>query len=98
MKSKINSVLEEIIAEPAILQVPTREVLVGGPLSFPTEILSLSEIKDEEPSVGPFRGIEDEEIKELLLLIKLIHFKMDKLISDLEEMNKQIREGRENEN
>ena len=98
MKSRINSVLEEIIAEPASLQVPTREVLVGGPLSFPTEILSLSEIKDEEPSVGPFRGIEDEEIKEMLLLIKLIHFKMDKLISDLEEMNKQIREGRENEN
>ena len=98
MKSRINSVLEEIIAEPASLQVPTREVLVGGPLSFPTEILFLSEIKDEEPSVGPFRGIEDEEIKEMLLLIKLIHFKMDKLISDLEEMNKQIREGINNEN
>ena len=98
MKSRINSVLEEIVAEPASLQVPTREVLVGGPLSFPTEILSLLEIKDEEPSVGPFRGIEDEEIKELLLLIKLIHFKMDKLISDLEEMNKQIREGINNEN
>lgn len=98
MKSKINSVLEEIIAEPAILQVPTREVLVGGPLSFPSEILSLSEIKDEEPSVGPFRGIEDKEIKGLLSLIKLIHLKMDKLLLDLEEMNKQIREGRENEN
>ena len=34
MKSRINSVLEEIVAEPASLQVPTREVLVGGPLSF----------------------------------------------------------------
>ena len=95
MKSKINSVLEEIIAEPAIMQMPTREVLVGGPLSFPTEILDLKEI---EPSVGHFRGIEDEEIKEMLLLIKLIHFKMDKLLLDLEEMNSKIREGRNNEN
>lgn len=98
MKSKINSVLEEIVAEPAVMVFPTREVLVGGPLSFPSEILSLSEIKDEEPSVGPFRGIEDKEIKEMLSLIKLIHLKMDKLLLDLEEMNKKIREGREDEN
>jgi len=98
MKSKINSVLEEIVAEPAILQVPTREVLVGGPLSFPTEILSLSEIKDEEPFVGPFKGIEDEDIKELLLAIKLIHLKMDKLISDLEEIRQTYLEARLNEN
>lgn len=98
MKSKINSVLEEIVAEPAVMVAPTREVLVGGPLSFPSEILSLSEIKDEEPSVGPFRGIEDKEIKEMLSLIKLIHLKMDKLLLDLEEMNKKIREGREDEN
>ncbi len=97
MKSKINSVLEEIIAEPAIIQIPTREVLVGGPLSFPTEILSLSEIK-EETSVGPFKGIEDEEIKEMLLSIKLIHLKMDKLISDLEEMKRTYLEVRLNEN
>jgi hypothetical protein len=98
MKSKINSVLEEIIAEPAIIQIPTREVLVGGPLSFPTEILSLSEIKEEELSVGPFKGIEDEEIKEMLLSIKLIHLKMDKLISDLEEMKRTYLEVRLNEN
>ena len=98
MKSKIKMISEEIIAEPAILQVPTREVLVGGPLSFPSEILSLSEIKDEEPSVGPFRGIEDEEIKEMLLAIKLIHIKMDRLILDLEEIRQTYLEARLNEN
>jgi len=97
IKSEIDNI---IVAEPAIMQMPTDDYLVGGPLNFPSEILSLKEILEEEnnPSVGPFRGIEDKEIKEMLSMIKLIHLKMDKLLLDLEEMNKKIREGRKDEN
>jgi hypothetical protein len=70
MKSRINSVYEEIIAEPAIMEVPTRE-----------------------PVVGKFKEIEDPEIKELLLLIKIIHYKMDKMILNLEEINRSMRKN-----
>lgn len=70
MKSRIDSVYEEIMAEPAIMEVPTRE-----------------------PFVGKFKEIEDPEIKELLLLIKIVHFKMDKMILNLEEINRSMRKN-----
>jgi hypothetical protein len=72
MKSKIYCVSDEIKAEPAIMEGPTRETR-------------------REPVVGNLKVIEDPEIKEMLLLIKIIHFKMDKMILNLEEMSKSMR-------
>lgn len=75
--------LVQIKAEPAIMEMPREEVLVGGPIKIDDDIPMLA---DEWYRLEDLRK-KDPQLNEILNKVKEMHKKMDALLESLSQMN-----------